>query len=135
MKFEVVRKYDDQTMMSTEYESCVGFEYLDSQESAGYYFRLDGKKITAKEVKKRFNYKDDKNSNSRSASDNEPSTKNESSSTPTTRKVRAIRCINNGKTYKNMSEAGKDLGLDSALISYSLKVNRPTKGYSFEFVE
>lgn len=135
MKFEVVRKYDDQTMMSTEYESCIRFEYLDSQESAGYYFRLDGKKITAKEVKKRFNYKDDKNSNSRSASDNEPSTKNESSSTPTTRKVRAIRCINNGKTYKNMSEAGKDLGLDSALISYSLKVNRPTKGYSFEFVE
>lgn len=135
MKFEVVRKCDDKTMMSTECESCIEFEYLDSQESAGYYFRLDGKKVTAKEVKKRFNYIDNNNSNSRSAYDDEPSTKNESSAVPTTRKVRAIRCINNGKTYKNMSEAGKDLGLDSALISYSLKVNRPTKGYSFEFVD
>lgn len=135
MKFEVVRKHDNQTLMSTEYESCIGFEHLDYQESAGCYFRLDGKKITAKELKKRFNYKDSDNTKSRSVDTNESSTNNESAAPSTTRKVRTIRCINNGKTYKNMSEAGKDLGLDSALISYSLKVNRPTKGYSFEFVE
>lgn len=134
MKFEVIRKYDNAPMMSTEHESCIGFEYLDSQEAAGYYFRLDGKKITAKELKKKFNYKGET-----AKPKSNPVTNNVEEETKpvetTTRKVRAIRCINNGKVYKNMSEAGKDLGLDSALISYSLKVDRPTKGYSFEFVE
>lgn len=132
MKFEVIRKYDNAPMMSTESESCIGFEFLDSQEKAGYYFKLDGKRITAKELKKKFGYKDGQSTkSSESANDN----KSAASTPVTTRKVRAIRCINNNKVYANMSEAGKDLGLDSALISYSLKVNRPTKGYSFEFVE
>lgn len=123
MKFEVVRKYDDKVMMSTEHESCIDFQYFDSQEQAGYYFRLDGKKMSGKAIKAHFGYSD----------------KNDDLSvTPTsatTRKVRPIRCMNNGKQYRNMTEAGKDLGLDSALISYILKVGRPTKGYSFEFVD
>lgn len=132
MKFEVVRKYDNKTMMSTEHESCIGFEHLDSQESSGYYFRLDGKKITAKELKTRFTYNED-NVQHNTATVIDSNT--ELPSTSSVRKVRPIRCINNGKIYKNMSEAGKDIGLDSALISYSLKVGRPTKGYTFEFVD
>lgn len=132
MKFEVVRKYDNKTMMSTEHESCIGFEHLDSQESSGYYFRLDGKKITAKELKTRFNYNGD---NVQHSTATVIDSNTELPSTSSVRKVRPIRCINNGKIYKNMSEAGKDIGLDSALISYSLKVGRPTKGYTFEFVD
>lgn len=132
MKFEVIRKYDNAPMMSTESESCIEFEFLDSQEKSGYYFKLDGKRITANELKKKFGYKDGQSTKSSESNNDNKSAE----STPvTTRKVRAIRCINNNKVYANMSEAGKDLGLDSALISYSLKVNRPTKGYSFEFVE
>lgn len=123
MKFEVVRKQDNKVMMYTEHESCIDFQYFDSQEQAGYYFRLDGKKMSGKAIKAHFGYSDKSNDS--------PSISNDTK----IRKVRPIRCINNGKQYKNMSEAGKDLGLDSALISYSLKVGRPTKGYSFEFVD
>lgn len=123
MKLEVVRKHDDKVMMSTEHESCIDFQYFDSQEQAGHYFRLDGKKMSGKAIKAHFGYSDKNDDLSAT------------STSATTRKVRSIRCINNGKQYRNMSEAGKDLGLDSALISYSLKVGRPTKGYSFEFVD
>ena len=132
MKFELIRKYDNVPIMSTEHADCIGLEFLDSQEKSGYYFKLDGKRITANELKKKFFYKD---SQSTKGSESYNDNKSASSVHVTTRKVRAIRCINNNKVYTNMSEAGKDLGLDSALISYSLKVNRPTKGYSFEFVE
>lgn len=122
MKFEVVRKNDDKVIMSTEHESCIDFQCFESQEKAGYYFRLNGKKMSGKAIKAHFEHSDKSNDS--------PSISNDA----TIRKVRPIRCLNNGKQYKNMSEAGKDLGLDSALISYSLKVGRPTKGYSFEFV-
>ena len=134
MKFEVIRKYDNRTMMCTEDEQCISFETLESQESSGYYFKLDGKRISAKELKSRLNYRPSA-VQTRTTGNEVTSEVSEIAQPTITRKVRSIRCINNNKIYKNMSEAGKDLGLDSALISYSLKVNRPTKGYSFEFIE
>ena len=134
MKFEVIRKYDNKTMMCTEDEQCISFETLESQESSGYYFKLDGKRISAKELKSRLNYHPAA-VQTHTTGNKVASEVSEIAKPTSTRKVRSIRCINNNKIYKNMSEAGKDLGLDSALISYSLKVNRPTKGYSFEFIE
>ena len=134
MKFEVIRKYDNKTMMCTEDEQCISSETLESQESSGYYFKLDGKRISAKELKSRLNYRPAA-VQTHTTGNKVTSEVSEIAQPTSTRKVRSIRCINNNKIYKNMSEAGKDLGLDSALISYSLKVNRPTKGYSFEFIE
>ena len=58
------------------------------------------------------------------------------SDTQKSRKIRPIRCHQNGQTYSTMSEAGRALNIDSAAISYSLKVNRPTtSGYTFSFIE
>lgn len=130
MKFEVVRKYDNRPMMSTDNPNCIGFKYLDVQEAAGYYFRVDGKRISGAEIKRRFNYQEPAE---------EPTVSSPTVSTPsvpTVRKVKKIRCINNNKIYNNMSAAARDIGIDPAAVSYSMKVGRPTtSGYSFEFLE
>lgn len=123
MKFEVFQKYTNKVICYTYQESQIDFSSLEQQEAAGYYFKLDGKRISAKEMKKKLN----------SGNNNDISSTN--SNLEPKRKVRSIRCLNNKKEYKNMSEAAKDLNIDSAMISYSLKVKRPTKGYSFEFVD
>jgi len=103
--------------------SCINIENCIDQAANGYKFKLDGKRIELSEVKKLVGYT------------GRTSQQSATTAETTTRKVRSIRCLNNGKTYKNMSEAAKDLGLDSAQISYSLKVGRPTKGYEFEFAD
>lgn len=97
--------------------SCIDYDHCVSQKEVGYTFKLDGKTVSLNQIRELLKIDAPKPSET------------------TTRKVRSIRCINNGKVYKTMSEAGKNLGIDSAQISYSLKVNRPTKGYSFEFIE
>lgn len=130
MKFEVVRKYDNRPMMSTDNPNCIGFKYLDAQEASGYYFRIDGKRISGAKIKERFNYQEP-------VEDSEVSSPTVSTSrTLTARKVKKIRCITNNKIYNNMSAAARDIGIDPAAVSYSMKVGRPTtSGYSFEFVE
>lgn len=116
-------------MMGTDNESCIDFHYLDSQENAGYTFEVNGKKMTAKQVKKYFGYDE------KSVSNN----KNEVSHVCEHKKSnrgRKIKCIQNNKTYSNMSECARDLKIDPATVSYSLQVNRCTKsGYSFEFID
>lgn len=97
--------------------SCIDYDHCVSQKEVGYTFKLDGKTVSLNQIRELLKIDAPKPVES------------------TTRKVRSIRCINNDKVYRTMSEAGKDLGIDSAQISYSLKVDRPTKGYSFEFVE
>ena len=130
MKFEVVRKYDNRPMMSTDNPNCIGFKYLDAQEASGYYFRVDGKRISGAEIKRRFNYQEPIEEIAVAS----PTVS--TSSAPTTRKVKKIRCITNNKIYNNMSAAARDIGIDPAAVSYSMKVGRPTtSGYSFEFVE
>lgn len=130
MKFEVVRKYDNRPMMSTDNPNCIGFKYLDAQEASGYYFRVDGKRISGAEIKKRFNYQELAEEIVAS------SLTARTPSASTARKVKKIRCITNNKIYNNMSAAARDIGLDPAAVSYSMKVGRPTtSGYSFEFVE
>lgn len=130
MKFEVVRKYDNRPMMSTDNPSCIGFKYLDAQEASGYYFRVDGKRVSGAEIRRRFNYQQP--AEEIAAASSTVST----SSVPPVRKVKKIRCITNNKIYNNMSAAARDIGIDPAAVSYSMKVGRPTtSGYSFEFVE
>ena len=130
MKFEVVRKYDNRPMRSTDNPNCIGFKYLDAQEASGYYFRVDGKRISGAEIKRRFNYQEPVEAIA-AASPTVSTTLAQ-----TARKVKKIRCITNNKIYNNMSAAARDIGIDPAAVSYSMKVGRPTtSGYSFEFVE
>lgn len=59
----------------------------------------------------------------------------QSNEAKTKRKVRPVKCVQNDKIYKNMSEAGRDLGIDPAAVSEAVKKNKPYKGYTFEIVE
>ena len=52
-----------------------------------------------------------------------------------TRSVKKIKCIETGDVYKNMTEAGKAMGIDPAYISDAVRLNKPAKGYHFERVE
>lgn len=134
MKFEAIGP-DGKVKYTTEYVSCIDLDALDARARAGYKFRLDGKTVSKIAVKAYVDEHSDHVVTSVSSEASSCSDKCIKPAEPVKRSVKSIRCINNGKVYKNMSEAGRDLNLDSALISYSLKVNRPTKGYSFEFVE
>lgn len=120
MEFEHIGP-DGQCKCVDVHISCINIENCIDQAANGYKFKLDGKRIELAQVKQLVGYT------------REPA--NPPASEPTTRKIRSIFCLNNGKLYKNMSEAGKDLGLDPATISYSLKVGRPMKGYEFKFVD
>ena len=122
MKFEVINP-DGRVVYNTEHKQCIDISDIDVQSAAGYKFRLDGKVVSRNKLKEWLV----------STEHDVPRPETQHTSA-TTRSVKQIKCLNNGKIYKNMSEAGRDLGIDSALISYSLKVNRPTKGFSFEFV-
>lgn len=93
----------------TDHEQCIPFEYLDSMQEAGYTFHLDGKKVSAAALKKL-----------------------KSSETPP--KVIGIRCVDTGKVYPNQSAAAKDLGIDPAAVSDSIKTGRPRSGHTFEKV-
>ena len=152
MKFEVCKSSSEWTenlpkgkqaiaYFSTEYVQCIDFDHLNSMENAGYFFRVNGIKMTASQVRKHFNlsrYKDiptqaEKPEIVAISPDLKPSVKVEN--TPK-RKVRPIRCTNNNKIYTNMSACARDLGIDPAIVSYSIANGRPTKqGYSFEFVD
>ena len=53
----------------------------------------------------------------------------------TSKKVGKIRCVDNGKVYNKQSEAARDLGIDPAAVSDSLKTGRKRAGYLFERVD
>lgn len=110
MKFEVVRKSDNKVFMWTTTLSCIPFEHLATMEQGGYRFRLDGKFVTRSQV----------NALNPTA--------------PRSQSVSGIRCINNGKVYKNQAEAARDLHIDPAQVSDSIKTGRPRSGYTFERV-
>lgn len=128
MRFEAIGP-DGKVKFNTCYLECIEKDTIDRRARAGYKFRLDGKLISPANLKSLIHQSSSNNLTQCTSS--EYTTANDS----VKRSVKSIKCLNNNKVYKNMSEAGRDLGIDSALISYSLKVGRPTKGYSFEFVE
>lgn len=122
MQFEHIAP-DGRTKCVTHDVSCIDLKDCIDQAAHGWKFRLDGKAISLTGVKQLVG---DASASSQGQ---------ELNSTTSGKRVRAVRCKNNQKVYRNMSEAAKDLGLDSAQISYSLKVGKPTKGYQFEFVD
>lgn len=122
MKFEVVRSSDNRVMMSTEYESCIPYEHLDSMSQSGYYFRIDGKKVSSKFVKQLDNTTEQSFDISES----------HTSINKTTSK--SVRCIDTGEIFKNQSEAARHFKIDPAQVSDSIKTGRPRSGYTFERV-
>ena len=51
------------------------------------------------------------------------------------KKLTRILCVDTGKIYNKQSEAAKDLGIDPAAVSDSLKSGKRRAGYIFERVE
>ena len=138
MLFVTYRKIDDEAVMGTDYPSCIPFDILDSQEDAGYYFKVNDKKMTARQVKSFFkNTEDVPVTATEVANDStaENLMSDDNKKEKTKRKVRKIRCLNTNKIYNNMTACARDLGMDPAAISYAMQKNKPHKGYSFEFVE
>ena len=177
MLFEVCRKNNvgpDEGMMSTTSISCIDFKYLKSQENAGYYFKLNGKKVSIKQIdawaKEMFekyrccssicakcskkckqpysstflecnkqNYVEDAEVIQIPVSEDcveisDIEIKKTVDSTPTENKKvsKQVICVDTGKIYKNQSEAAKDLGIDPAQVSDSIKTGRKRSGYLFQ---
>lgn len=120
MLFEVIQSDNDQSMMSTEYVSCIPFEYLDAMSKGGYYFKLDGKRISLKDAKNMNSDISSSISNSLDATTNV--------------KPRGIRCIDTGEIFKTQSEAARHYNIDPAQVSDSIKTGRPRSGHTFEKV-
>ena len=152
MKFEVCKSSSEWTAnlpkgkqevtySSTEYVQCINFDHLDSMENAGYFFRVNGVKMTANQVRKHFNAGRDKDIPTQAEDPEIVAISHDLRLTAKVenkpkRRVRPIRCANNNKIYTNMSACARDLGIDPAIVSYSIANGRPTKqGYSFEFVD
>lgn len=49
--------------------------------------------------------------------------------------TKQVRCIDTGKVYPNQSAAARDLHIDPAQVSDSIKTGRPRSGYRFEKVK
>lgn len=128
MKFEVVKKINNQVMMHTEQEQCVSFEHLDSQ-NTNYYFRVNGKKMDANGVRKALPeaYKEWCKQNNQ-----KPQKSSSATSTPTTPTSRKVRCLDTGEIFDNQSLAAKHFAIDPAQVSDSIKTGRPRSGYTFE---
>lgn len=138
MKFEVIK--DNRCYYSTSYTECIPLRHLQAMKDAGYKFKVDGRISTMSSVVSicnGCNALSSVPSHIAHAAPAEPmiliKVKPDNHKS---RKVRPIRCNQNGQLYRTMSEAGRALNIDPAAISYSLKVNRPTtSGYTFSFIE
>ena len=145
MLFKVIGP-DGQTKLGTEFVQCIYPEdVLLSMSRCGYKFELNGKRATAKAVsdyvkenmcsikniiKPNHIQKEDSANNDLVSDTQEKKSKPE-----TSKKVGKIRCVNTGKVYNKQSEAARDLGIDPAAVSDSLKTGRKRAGYLFERVD
>lgn len=118
MIFQVFNS-DGNCVMVTEDESCIPYTDIESMSKAGYRFKIDGKVVSKNTVISAV-----KCSNSNVTS---------TSKTPPTRS-KQVRCVDTGKIYKNQAEAAKDLNIDPAQVSDSIKTGRPRSGHLFERV-
>lgn len=114
MLFQVVKSQTNQIMMSTTSVFCIPFKYLDSMNRSGYYFKLDGKRISLKDVKA-MNM-----------------TSDAIIETKSTQTSKYVRCIDTGEIFKTQSEAARRFNIDPAQVSDSIKTGRPRSGYTFE---
>lgn len=110
MLFEVIGP-DGKCKMCTEYESCIPYEHLDSMTRAGYIFRLDNKKVSKHQLM--------------TITSISPKSQGRISS----RFV--IKCIETSKEYATQADAARDMNIDPAQVSDSIKTGRKRSGYTF----
>lgn len=123
MTFEVIPPSGNGSI--THSEECIHYDLLESMAKAGCKFKVDGKLVSKNNIRSAV-----------AASLGKPI----STSVENTVKLntvdkptsKAVRCIDTGKVYKNQSEAARDLGIDPAQVSDSIKTGRPRSGYTFE---
>lgn len=111
--FEVIGP-DGKCKMHTEHESCIPYEHIDSMASAGYHFWLDNKKVSKYQLLKQ----------------NAISPKSQGRIFEKSTKF-VIKCVETNKQYPNQSSAARDLGIDPAQVSDSIKTGRKRSGYTF----
>lgn len=136
IKFQIKDK-DGKGLFYTEIESCVPIDKIDSMNSAGLLFYLNGRRISASNLKSQFDYTSPENVETGSASGEKSTTISEETNNvtytadfPVT--SRTILCITTGKLYRTQKEAGEDLNLDPYYISYAIANNTEYKGYLFK---
>ena len=128
MKFEVIRGIDNEPMMSTTYECCIPYEHLQSMSEGGYYFRIDGKRVSIKAVRSLHTANTAQLCNDSNVAQSDVKHVN------TNQMSKRVRCIDTGEIFKNQSEAAKHFNIDPAQVSDSIKTGRPRSGYTFERV-
>lgn len=135
---------DGQTKVGTDSVQCIYPEdVLLSMSRCGYKFELNGKRATAKAVSdyvKENMYSSEIEENSEETEDSANNdvvsdTQEKKPKPETSKKVGRIRCVDTGKVYNKQSEAARDLGIDPAAVSDSLKTGRKRAGYLFERVD
>lgn len=117
--FEVY-KPNDMGGMITESPECIPYEDLDKMYQAGYRFKLNGRAVGKNDIKNKVNavlhISTNVSSNSHKVS------------------KCFILCVDNGVEYPTQSAAARDLGIDPAQVSDSIKTGRPRSGYTFKKV-
>lgn len=124
MKFHIKNK-DGEGLFYTEDSSCIPIDKLDSMNLAGLLFYLNGRRISYVNLKSQFDGTLQEADTSQNATADEVT----SFEFPVT--SRTILCVNTGKMYRTQKEAGEDLNLDPAMISYSISQDSEYKGYKF----
>ena len=125
----------------TEYPSCIPFDSLDSMESVGLTFYIDGKKVSKSYIRNNFKSEElDSEENESEVVKTEVDTKQTSVESnevvdpgfPITAKT--IICVNTGKMYKNQKAAADEYKVDPANISYCVTTGKSYKGLFFKRV-
>lgn len=117
--FEVY-KPNDMGGMITESPECIPYNDLDKMYQAGYRFKLNGRAVGKNDIKNKVDAVLHTGTNVSSNS----------------HKVSKcfILCVDNGVEYPTQSAAARDLGIDPAQVSDSIKTGRPRSGYTFKKV-
>lgn len=103
---------DKELKMVTNSAECLPKEHVDKMFAAGYIFKESGKVMTKSQVK--------------SAQGISGTDVVAPSGKP------YILCVTTGKTYVNQSAAARDLGIDPAQVSDSIKTGKIRSGYLFK---
>lgn len=142
MLFQIKDRFDKGVFV-TEYPECIPFESLDSIESAGLTFYIDGKKVSKSFIKnhcKDFVETSNDEGSDVVATDVTSDDVEEKNSEPEfnltdpgfTITNRTIICVNTGKMYKNQKAAADEYETDPANISYCVTTGKAYKGLYFK---
>ena len=115
MLFEVFGP-DKQGKLCTDYFELVPWEDIPDMAKAGHTFKWEGKPISKSSLLSKYSY---------AGSIKEIQ--------PDKTQIR-ILCLETGTVYNKQSEAARDLGIDPAQVSDSIKTGRPRSGYTFKKV-